>query len=164
MTPMSLPLRALLVGAVLAAAAPSRAETAAAPGPGFDACKLLTAAEVNLLLVGKATGKLSGSACTWTTPLNPRGLIVAVSKDSGRAAETSYAAVRAGAAKDAKVTITDEQGLGDRAFAAQTNFGIALFVVKKGRLLQLQYWAGGPGKPKDLEALRPVVLKALAAL
>jgi hypothetical protein len=159
MTPTTLPLRALLLGAALCCAAPLRAEAAA----DLDSCKLLTATDVNLLLGGKSVGKPSGSACTWTTTLNPRGLVVAALPEAGPAAERSFAAARAAAGQDPKVTVTDEPGLGDQAFAARTRFGIALFMLKQGRLLQLQYWAGGPGTAKDLVALRPVAARALAA-
>jgi hypothetical protein len=36
-------------------------------------------------------------------------------------------------------------------------------VLKRGRLLQLQYWTGGKGTSQDVAALRPIVRKAVAA-
>jgi hypothetical protein len=89
--------------------------------------------------------------------------VVAALEETGPAAHDAYAAARAAAGKDAKATVSDEAGLGDRAFAARTRFGVALFMLKGGRLLQLQYWSGGPGTAKDLAALRPVAVKAVAA-
>jgi hypothetical protein len=43
------------------------------------------------------------------------------------------------------------------------SFGAVFVVLKKGRLLQLQYWTGSQGTSQDVAALRPVVQKAVAA-
>ena len=62
---------------------------------------------------------------------------------------------------DAKVS--DETGVGDRAFSGQVSFGAIFVVLKQGRLLQLQYWTGNQGTGEDVAALRPLVKKAVAA-
>ena len=52
--------------------------------------------------------------------------------------------------------------LGGKAFASLTSFGVAMVFLKEGRLMQMQYYTGGEGTAKDLEALRPVAKKAVA--
>jgi hypothetical protein len=74
-----------------------------------------------------------------------------------------FAAARKSAARNGAVTVTDEPGLGDKAFASLESFGVALMMLKQGRLLQLQYWTGAAGTAKDLDALRPVAKKAITA-
>ena len=59
--------------------------------------------------------------------------------------------------------VTDVAGLGDKAFASLEPYGVALMMLKKGRVLQLQYWTGAAGAAKDLDALRPIAKKAIAA-
>ena len=41
--------------------------------------------------------------------------------------------------------------------------GATFIVLKKSRMLQVQYWTGARGTSQDVAALRPVVRKAVAA-
>ena len=82
---------------------------------------------------------------------------------TGPAAEMAFMGARQGAARNGENKVTDEAGMGDKAFAALTSFGVAMVVLKQGRLLQMQYYIGGEGTAKDLDALRPVADKAVAA-
>jgi hypothetical protein len=59
--------------------------------------------------------------------------------------------------------VSDETGIGDRAFSGEVSFGAIFVVLKQGRLLQLQYWTGSQGTSQDVAALRSVAQKAVAA-
>jgi hypothetical protein len=52
--------------------------------------------------------------------------------------------------------VSDEAGLGDRAFPVAVSSGAVITAIKHGRLIQLQYWTGAPRPAKDIAALRPV--------
>lgn len=97
----------------------------------------------------------------WAAAGSARKLIAAKMMAAGPAAEMAFAGARKAAAKDG--TVTDLAGLGDKAFAVLPSFGVALVMLKQGRVLQLQYWTGAAGAAKDLDALLPVARKAIAA-
>jgi hypothetical protein len=90
-------------------------------------------------------------------------LTVAAMKATGPAAEMAFTGARQGAAKGGAGTVIDLAGTGDKAFASLESFGVAVVVLKGGRVLQMQFWAGAAGTPKDVEAVRPVAKKAAAA-
>jgi hypothetical protein len=129
-----------------------------------DACALLKAEDVASLLGGTPTHKSSpeGQACTWAN--SGKKLILLTYKSiPGVPGEAAFMGARnsAQAMDDAKVS--DETGVGDRAFSGQVSFGAIFVVLKQGRLLQLQYWTGNQGTGRDVAALRPLVKKAVAA-
>jgi len=129
-----------------------------------DACALLKAEDVASLLGGAPTHTSSpeGQACTWTN--SGKKLILLTYKSiPGVPGEAAFMGARnsAQAMDDAKVS--DETGVGDRAFSGQVSFGAIFVVLKQGRLLQLQYWTGNQGTGEDVAALRPLVKKAVAA-
>ena len=70
---------------------------------------------------------------------------------------------RQGAQAQEGAKVSDETGIGDKAFSSQVSFGAVFMVLKQGRMLQLQYWTGGKGTSQDVAALRPLVKKAVAA-
>jgi hypothetical protein len=84
-------------------------------------------------------------------------------KNKGVPGQAAFMGARRGAQEDKDVKAIDETGIGERAFSAQASFGAFFIVLKQNRLLQLQYWTGGRGTSRDVEALRPVVKKAVAA-
>lgn len=90
-------------------------------------------------------------------------LIATRMRAAGPAAVTVYASARKSAAKAGAGTLTDEAGLGDKAFASLQSFGVVLVMLKQDRILQLQYWTGAAGTARDLEVLRPVAKKAISA-
>jgi hypothetical protein len=147
-------LGALALGALLAAASPARAESLN--------CALLKPEDVTGLLGGPVVEKQAGGACTWTATAGKKKVIASTMQATGAPAETAYAGARKNASRDGKGKVVDEKGMGDKAFTVQTDYGVALVAVKKGRLLQLQFWAEAPGTPQDVEALRPVARKVLA--
>jgi hypothetical protein len=82
---------------------------------------------------------------------------------TGAPAEQAYAGARKNADREGAGKVVEEAGLADRAFSVRTSVGVTLVAVKQGRLIQLQLATGAPGTPGDVEALRPVAGKALAA-
>jgi hypothetical protein len=137
------------------------------PRPGLaegPTCALLGPADLGDLLGGAAVAKPNGGACQWTAPGSAKRLIAARIKARGPGAEMAYAGARSNAGKEGAAVVTDLTGIGDKAFAVQASFGVALFTMKAGKILELQYLTGGAGTLKDVEALRPVARKAAAAL
>ncbi len=59
--------------------------------------------------------------------------------------------------------VTDESGLGDKAFSVAGKGLLVVMIVKNGRLLQLQYMSEAGASAKDLDALRLIAKKAVAA-
>jgi hypothetical protein len=130
-----------------------------------DACALLKADDVAPLLGGTPTHTATpeGQACTWIGASADRKLIVLTYKNMGVPGEAAFMGARKGAQAGENAKVSDETGIGDRAFSGQVSFGALFVVLKQGRLLQLQYWTGGQGTSQDVAALRPVVQKAVAA-
>ena len=126
-----------------------------------DGCSLLKPADVTILLGGTAVAKVVGTGCKWTA--GSKKLYLIKMKVSGPAAQMAFAGARNASAEGGKVKVADENGLGDKAFSALPSFGVAVIVMKTGRIFQLQYWTGAAGTASDLAALRPVAKKAAAA-
>ena len=145
----------LVLGTLLCSAAPLRAQA--------DSCTLLKSFDLSMLLGGPTTAKSNAGACSWTAAGSPKKLLAAAMTGTGPHAEMAYTGARQAAGKEGEVTVTDVPGVGDKAFAVQTSFGVAMYMLKGGRLLQLQYWTGGTGTAKDVAALVPVAKKAIAA-
>jgi hypothetical protein len=144
----------LVLGLLLFSAQPLQAES--------DGCALLKPVDLTTLLGGTPIATSNQGGCIWTASDSARKLIAIKYRATGPAAEMAFAGARGNAGKDGKV-VNDEAGLGDKAFASLESFGVALVMFKQGRLLQLQYWPGAAGTAKDLQALRPVAKKAIAA-
>jgi hypothetical protein len=128
-----------------------------------NGCALLKPTDLTMLLGGTPIAKPNAGACSWTASGGTRKFLAAKLRAAGPAAAMVFAAARKSAARNGAVTVTDEPGLGDKAFASLESFGVALVMLKQGRLLQLQYWTGAAGTAKDLDALRPVAKKAITA-
>ena len=130
-----------------------------------DACALLKADDVAPLLGGTPTHTATpeGQACTWIGANAERKLIVLSYKNRGVPGEAAFMGARKSAQADEDTKVSDEPGIGDRAFSGQVSFGAVFVVLKQGRLLQLQYWTGSQGTSQDVAALRPVVQRAVAA-
>jgi len=128
---------------------------------GAGGCSLLKAADLTALLGGPAVAKPVGTGCKWTA--GSKKLYLIKMKVSGPAAQMAFAGSRNAASEGGTVKVTDESGIGDKAFSVLPSFGVAMIVMKTGRLFQLQYWTGATGTASDLAALRPVAKKAVAA-
>ena len=144
----------IVVGLLLCSAQPLLAAS--------EGCGLLNPADLTALLGGTPIAKPNTGGCTWTVPGTSRKLIATRLKATGKTARMEFAASRNGAAKVGR-TVTDVAGLGDKAFASLEPYGVALMMLKKDRVLQLQYWTGAAGTAKDRDALRPIAKKAVAA-
>jgi hypothetical protein len=101
--------------------------------------------------------------CTWTGANAKRNLLILTYKNSRVPGEFAFMGARQGAQADNAAKVSDETGIGDKAFSAQASFGAFFMVLKKGRLLQLQYWTGSQGTSQDVAALRTIVKKAVTA-
>ena len=133
-----------------------------------DPCALLKPADLTKLFGGTPIAKSNQKGCSWTASGSTRQLNAEITEPD--AAEMSFVTGRMfamEAAKSGGLTVTDEAGLGDKAFATQDFSGVVLGIIKHGRLLNLQYYPNGPftkgTTAKDLEALRPVAKKAIEA-
>jgi len=128
-----------------------------------DACALLKASDLTGLLGGKVTAKNNAGSCAWTASGSKKKLIaVQYKKSGGVPVEMVYMGARQNAPQTGKVT--DESGLGDKAFSVVDKAGmVVLMLMKNGRLLQFQYRTGAIPTVKDVDALRPVAKKAIAA-
>jgi len=135
--------------------------TKAAPAQAGDGCSLLKPADVTILLGSTPVAKALGTGCSWTA--GGKKLLLMKTKASGPAAQMAFAGARNAASKGGTVKVADEAGMGDKAFSALPSFGVAIVVMKTGRIFQLQYWTGADGTASDLAALRPVAKKAAAA-
>ena len=130
-----------------------------------DACALVKAGDAAALLGGTATSKPTpgGQTCTWTGSASGRKLMILTYKNTRVPGETAFMGAQQGAQADQDDKISNEGGLGDKAFSVTTSFGAIFVVLKQGRLLQLQYMTGSRGTSQDIAALRPIVQKAVAA-
>jgi hypothetical protein len=137
------------------------AENPSSPETKSDSCALFKPDDLTTLLGGTPVAKPNSASCIWTAAGSKSKLIVIKYANTGMAAEMAYMSARKNATKGG--TVTDEAGLGDRAFARMESFGVSLVIIKQGQLLQLQYGAGVAGTAKDLDALLPVAKKAAAA-
>ena len=154
-------LRSFILGSLLFVPQPLRAQA--------NACALLKPADLTTLLGGTPIAKPTMSGCSWTAPGSSKKLIAAIItvKLPGVTTEMAYQGAREDAGKE--FAVTDEAGIGEKAFSSLQSFGVVLISLKRGRMLQLQYWTDTqgmdtPGTAKDLAALRPVAKKAISAL
>ena len=133
-----------------------------------DPCALLKPTDLTKLFgatpIAKSTRR--GGGCSWTASGSKREFNAIIDKLTGPDTETVFMFGRTfamDAAKSGGVTVTDEAGLGDKAFSSMDSSGVVLTIIKQGRLLHLQYFTKG-ATAKDLDALRPVAKKAIEAL
>jgi hypothetical protein len=133
-----------------------------------DPCALLKPDDLTKLLGATPIAKSTrgGGGCSWTASGSKRELNAFIDKLTGPDTETIFMIGRMSAmnaAKSGGVTVTDEAGLGDKAFSSMDSSGVVLTIIKQGRLLHLQYFTKG-ATAKDLDALRPVAKKVIEAL
>jgi hypothetical protein len=126
-----------------------------------NACALLTPAAVSSLLGGATTAKPAGTGCSWSAGTKKLAAIVYAS--GGPPAAMMFAGARNAASHGGADAVVNESGLGEQAFSTLTSFGVALIMLKQGRILQLQYYSGAAGTDKDAAALRAVAKQAITA-
>ena len=138
--------------------------TVAIAAPKPDSCTLLSPSDLTTLLGGTVVAKGNAGGCNWTASGSHRKLAAINYRHTGRAAEMAFMGFRQNADKDKTGKVTDESGIGNKAFSIISGSGlVTMMMIKQGRLLQLMYVTGAPGTAKDLAALRPVAKKAIAA-
>ncbi len=150
-------IRGLVIGSLLLFALPHRAEGKA------HACTLLKAADLVPLFGKPVEGKPNGGACAWKPAGAKVQLVAGATKQSSKNPEAAFAGARQAMGKDPDVKVTDETGIGEKAFTAQTPVGVSLIALKGGRVLNLIYSKGTPGTAEEVAAMRLVGAKALAA-
>jgi hypothetical protein len=130
----------------------------------YDACRLLTVGDVTVLL-GEGTASTltqGGQNCTWRSDGKMK-LMVRTPESTRTKPEVSFEQYKTGPHRD--YTIADEKELGDHAVSAITPFGVEFMVLKKDRILYVQYFGpyGMKGTPEMLARARPVMKKAVDA-
>ena len=153
--PVSIGFGAMLMLATLAVHAEP-----AAPQPTHGACALIKPEDLKALFGTTPAGDSKKGACTWSVSGSPNKLITTKFPDTGMAAEMAYSNAEKNAAKGGE--IINLKGLGDKAFARFNRIGVVLITIKNGTLLQLIYATGAVGTQKELDALQPVAMKAIA--
>lgn len=128
--------------------------------PTHGACALVKAEDLKALMGAVPSGESKKGACTWSVAGSATKLITTKFPDTGMAAEMAYSNAQKNAAKGGE--IINLKGLGDRAFARFNRAGVVLITIKNGTLLQMIYATGKLGTQKELDALQPVALKAIA--
>jgi hypothetical protein len=115
-------------------------------------------------IVGSAAMKASPRGCSWKSDKGHWVMILDnTPRSTSMPAPTMFDAAKSGAARDG--TVTDEPGLGDKAFLAISSSGVAALQVLKGnRLLQVQAWTGAAPSQATLALVRKIAARAVAAL
>jgi len=126
-----------------------------------DICTLLTPDDLTTLLGGTPIAKTGADACNWTASGSTNKLIAVKFPNKGMESEMAFSTARKNAVKSGPVT--KEEGIGDNAFSRLGQVGVVLVMIKQGNLIQMQYRTEAPGTPKDLDLLRPVAKKVIAA-
>jgi len=129
--------------------------------PVEDPCALIKPDDLSALLGGTPVAKSLGDACLWTAAGSSKKLNSLKYKGTGMAAEMAFMSARKNAVKGGPVT--DVKDLGDSSFARLLPMGVVLVAIKNGQLLQLQFRTDQPGTDKDLDALKSVAKKTVAA-
>jgi hypothetical protein len=136
------------------------AETAAPQPPTHGACALLKPEDLKTLLGSVPEYSSKRGACTWTVSDKATKLITTKFPEDGMAAEMAYYDAEKNASKGGQ--IISLKGLGDKGFARLNKIGVVLITIKNGKLLQIIYATGTVGTEKDVEALKPVAMKAIS--
>jgi transcriptional regulator of nitric oxide reductase len=146
--------RAFALAALLALPLTARAEP--------HTCALLKPADLAPLLGAATAGEPSGTACNWSA--GSKQLTIARLKPPGGDLSGSFTEARKSAAEDPEFKVSDEKGIGLRAFTVRSPVGVALVALQGGQLLNLMFNTGKPGTVQDAAALKQVAKKALAVL
>jgi len=147
----------MLMLAAMAVHAEQATPQAANQGP----CALLKPEDLTKLLGSTPVSKHNSTTCTWTITGKPNGLSAAKYPGTGMAADMAFSKAHDNALKSGNVILVP--GIGDRAFARLNKIGVMMMIIDQGKLLQLIYATGAQGTNKDLEVLKPVAKKAMAA-
>ncbi len=135
--------------------------------PNQNSCTSIKPSDLASVLGGTPVATALGENCNWSAPGSNKKLTLLRldPKSPKMTPEMGYAGLRESFQKRGQVT--DEPGLGDKAFSSvDVKSGmIVLVIIKRGQLIQLQYWSTAePLGAADLDGLRIVAKKIIAAL
>jgi hypothetical protein len=136
-----------------------------APGAHYDACKLLSIADVTPILGDGATQQMTqgGQNCEFRSADKKRKVFVRTPESTRTEPEVTFKNYRTGPHHD--YTIADEKDLGDEAVSAITPAGVEIMALKQHRILFIQDYGpyGSKGSAEMLNKLRPIAIKAAGA-
>jgi hypothetical protein len=136
-----------------------------APGAHYDACKLLSVADVTPILGDGATQELTqgGQNCEFRSADKKRKVFVRTPESTRTEPEVTFKNYKTGPHHD--YTIADEKDLGDEAVSALTPSGVEIMALKQHRILYIQDFGpyGSKGSADMLNTLRPIAKKAAGA-
>ncbi|HEV7706503.1 MAG TPA: hypothetical protein VGO46_19595 [Gemmatimonadaceae bacterium] len=136
-----------------------------APGAHYDACKLLSIADVTPILGDGATQELTqgGQNCEFRSADKKQKLFVRTPESTRTEPEVTFKNYRDGPHHN--YTIADEKDLGDEAVSAITPAGVEIMALKQHRILYIQDYGpyGSKGTSESLNKLRPIAKKAASA-
>lgn len=136
-----------------------------APGAHYDACKLLTVADITPILGDGATQELTqgGQNCEFRSADKKRKVFVRTPESTRTEPEVTFKNYKTGPHHE--YTIADEKDLGDEAVSALTPFGVEIMALKQHRILYIQDFGpyGSKGTTDMLNTLRPIAKKAAGA-
>ena len=136
-----------------------------APGAHYDACKLLSIADVTPILGDGATQQLTqgGQNCEFRSADKKQKLFVRTPESTRTEPEVTFKDYRTGPHHN--YTIADEKDLGDEAVSAITPAGVEIMALKQHRILYIQDYGayGTKGSAEMLNKLRPIAKKAAGA-
>ncbi|HMI57770.1 MAG TPA: hypothetical protein VK511_06965, partial [Gemmatimonadaceae bacterium] len=109
-----------------------------APGAHYDACKLLSIADVTPILGDGATEQLTqgGQNCEFRSADKKEKLFVRTPESTRTEPEVTFKNYRTGPHHN--YTIADEKDLGDEAVSAITPSGVEIMALKQHRILYIQ--------------------------
>ncbi|MEP6832567.1 MAG: hypothetical protein ABJB74_04195 [Gemmatimonas sp.] len=135
------------------------------PGAHYDACKLLSIADVTPIVGPGATEQLTqgGQNCEFVSADKKHKLFVRTPESTRTEPEVSFKNYRTGPHRN--YTIADEKDLGDEAVSAITPAGVEFMALKQHRILYIQDYPGYgfKGTAEMLSKLRPIAKKAFSA-
>jgi hypothetical protein len=130
----------------------------------FDSCRLLSPGDAAVLVGDGATSVMTqgGQLCTWKSAGKMK-LMVRTPESTRTKPEVTFDNYKTG--PHTNYTIADEPDLGDHAVSAITPYGVEFMVLKKDRILWVQYFGayGMKGTPEMLAKAKPVIKKAVDA-
>jgi hypothetical protein len=138
----------------------AHAETPASQQVRHGACALLNPEDLTKLMGSTPVGTSKKGACTWTVTGKATKIITTKFPDEGMAAEMAYSSAQKNASRGGP--IIELKGIGDRGFARLNRIGVVIITVKNGKLLQVIYATGSMGTDKEVDALKPVVMKIIS--
>jgi len=130
----------------------------------YDSCRLLSPADAAVLIGDGAASTMTngGQLCTWRSAGKMK-LMVRTPESTRTKPDVTFERYKTG--PHTNTTIADEPDLGNHAVSAVTSYGVDFMVLKKDRILWVQYFGpyGMKGTPEMLAKAKPIIKKAVEA-